>query len=162
MSLVIFITMRAITKPTNISFRSLLLNDVESIVDIENVNAEYPWSASNFSSSVTDNNTLSLGLFLEQKLVGYALALVALESADLLNIGIHSVYKRQGYGGALLTHLLAQLKEAAVTTVILEVRVENHNAINFYEKQGFEGIGIRENYYLNQEDAKIMKLRMPH
>jgi len=44
----------------------------------------------------------------------------------------------------------------------LEVRVENHNAINFYEKQGFEGVGIRENYYLNQEDAKIMKLRIPH
>ena len=162
MSLVIFITMKVITRPINISFRRLLLNDVESLVDIEKANTKHPWSASHFSSSIADNNTRSWGLAVEQKLIGYVLALVAPESADLLNIGIHPNYKRQGYGELLLTHLLVQLKEAAVNALILEVRVENHIAINFYQKQGFEGIGTREKYYSNREDAKILKLRISH
>jgi len=139
-----------------------LLNDVESLVDIEKLNTEHPWSASHFSSSVTNNKTLSYGLIVEQKLIGYALALVALESADLLNIGIHPDYKRQGFGKTLITHLLTELKQAAVNALILEVRVENHIAINFYQKQGFEGVGTREKYYSNREDAKIMKLRISH
>ena len=158
MSLGIFITMRVITKPINISFRELLLDDVDTLVDIEKANTEHTWSSSHFSSSVSNNNTLSYGLVVEQKLIGYTLALVALESADLLNIGIHPNYKRQGYGEALLTHLLAQLKEVAINALILEVRVENHIAINFYQKLGFEGVGAREKYYSNREDAKIMKL----
>ena len=162
MSLVIFIIMRAITKPINIFFRKLLLDDVESLVDIEKENTEHPWTAPHFSSSVVDKNTLSIGLVVEQKLIGYALALVVPESADLLNIGIHQNYKRQGYGEVLLTYLLVQLKEAAVSTLILEVRVENHIAINFYQKQGFEAFGIREKYYSNREGAKIMKLHIPY
>jgi ribosomal-protein-alanine N-acetyltransferase len=139
-----------------------LLNDVESLVGIERLNTEHPWPAAHFSSSVANNNTLSCGLIVEQKLIGYALTLVALESADLLNIGIHPNYKRQGFGESLLTHLLIQLKEATVSSLILEVRAENHIAINFYQKQGFEGVGIREKYYSNQEDAKIMKLDISH
>ena len=162
MSLVIFIIMKPTTRPINISFRKLLLNDVESLVGIERLNTEHPWPASHFSSSVANNNTLSCGLIVEQKLIGYALTLVALESADLLNIGIHPNYKRQGFGESLLTHLLIQLKEATVSSLILEVRAENHIAINFYQKQGFKGVGIREKYYSNQEDAKIMKLHISH
>jgi ribosomal-protein-alanine N-acetyltransferase len=154
--------MKPTTRPINISFRKLLLNDVESLVGIERLNTEHPWPAAHFSSSVANNNTLSCGLIVEQKLIGYALTLVALESADLLNIGIHPNYKRQGFGESLLTHLLIQLKEATVSSLILEVRVENHIAINFYQKQGFEGVGIREKYYSNQEDAKIMKLDISH
>jgi ribosomal-protein-alanine N-acetyltransferase len=154
--------MKAIIKPINISFRKLLLDDVETIVDIEKENTEHPWSSPHFSSSIVDKNTLSTGLVVEQKLIGYVLALVVPESADLLNIGIHPNYKRQGYGEALLTNLLVQLKESAVNTLILEVRVENHIAINFYQKQGFEGIGTREKYYSNREDAKIMKLHIPY
>ena len=161
MSLVIFIIMKATTRPINTSFRKLLLGDVKSLVDIETTNSEHPWSASHFSSSVDNRNTLTYGLIVEQQLIGYALALVALESADLLNIGIHPNYKRQGFGGTLLVHLLTELKQAAVNALILEVRVENHIAINFYEKQGFKGIGIREKYYSNREDAKIMKLLIP-
>jgi len=162
MSSVIFITMKVTTRLINISFRKLLLSDVESLVDIEKANTRHPWSVSHFSSSIANSNTLSFGLVVEQKLIGYALALVALESADLLNIGIHPNYKRQGYGESLLIHLLAQLKEAAVNALILEVRNENHIAINFYQKQGFEGIGTREKYYSNREDAKIMKLHIPY
>jgi len=162
MSLDIFITMKVTTRPINISFRKLSLDDVETLVDIEKLNTEYPWSASHFSSSITNNNTFSCGLIVGQKLIGYALTLVALESADLLNIGIHPNYKRQGFGESLLTHLVVQLKEVAVNALILEVRIENHIAINFYQKQEFEGVGIREKYYSNREDAKIMKLHISH
>jgi len=151
-----------ITKLINTSFRELQPSDVESLFDIENANNECPWSSLHFASSVVDNATLSYGLFIEQKLVGYALALVAIDTADLLNIGIHPNYKRLGYGKILLDYLLVQLKKMNINDLILEVRVKNHMAINFYQKQGFEDIGTRERYYSNQEDAKIMKIHISH
>lgn len=154
--------MRAITKPINTSFRGLQSSDVESMCDIEKINNEHPWSSSNFVSSVADNSTLSYGLFVEQKMVGYVLSLVAVDTADLLNIGIHPNYKRLGCGKMLLDHLLVQLKKMHINDLILEVRVINHIAINFYENQGFKGISTRERYYANQDDAKIMKLLIPN
>jgi len=162
MSLVTFITTKAITKPISISFRQLHSGDVDSLVAIEQANTEHPWSKANFVSSMADTNTLSVGLFLERDLIGYALVLVAIDSADLLNIGIHPKHKRQGYGKALLAHLLSQLKGVSVNALILEVRAENHIAINFYKKYGFEPIAIREGYYSNLESAKIMKLHIPY
>tara|TARA_B110000914_G_scaffold162485_1_gene143023 strand:- start:1119 stop:1577 length:459 start_codon:yes stop_codon:yes gene_type:complete len=151
-----------IIKPINISYRKLLLDDVETLVEIEKLNNRQTWSSAHFSSSIVDKNTLSIGLVAERRLIGYALALIVPESADLLNIGIQPNYKRQGYGEVLLNYLLVQLKKANVRALILEVGVENHIAINFYQKLGFEVFGIREKYYSNREDAKIMKLHIPY
>lgn len=162
MSLVTSIITKAIIKPISISFRQLHPGDVDSLVAIEQENTEHPWSKANFVSSMADTNTLSVGLFLERDLIGYALVLVAIDSADLLNIGIHPEHKRRGFGKVLLVHMLSQLKEVSVKALILEVRAENHIAINFYKKYGFEPIAIREGYYSNLEDAKIMKLHIPN
>ena len=160
MSLVIFITMKVITKPINISFRKLCVSDAKSLFDIESANTRHPWSVSNFESSLANCGTISDGLFVEGRLVGYALALVALDTADLLNIGIHPNYKRLGYGKLLLNQLLEQLQVIVVSDLFLEVGVKNHIAINFYQSQGFRVINTREKYYSNLEDAKIMKLHI--
>lgn len=161
MSLVIFITMRVITKPINTSFRKLGISDAESLFDLESTNTKHPWSFTNFETSLADLNTISDGLFVKDKLVGYILTLVAFDTADILNIGVHPDFKRLGCGKMLLDHLLAQLQKTVVCDLILEVRIENHIAINFYQKQGFVTVGTREKYYSNLEDAKIMKLHIP-
>ena len=42
----------------------------------------------------------------------------------------------------------------------LEVRLSNQSAINLYHKHGFEVVGRKVRYYMdNQEDAILMSLR---
>ena len=94
--------------------------------------------------------------------------MLALDTADILNIGIDADFKRQGYGTGLLNHLIEELKKKDIGEILLEVRAGNKSAIQFYKKQGFKEIYVRKNYYMknskNQsqgEDGIIMSIKIP-
>ena len=94
--------------------------------------------------------------------------MLAVDTADILNIGIDSDFKRQGYGTGLLNHLIEELKKKDIGEILLEVRSGNKSAIQFYKKQGFEEISVRKNYYTKnsknqsqREDGIIMSIQIP-
>ncbi len=94
--------------------------------------------------------------------------MLAVDTADILNIGIDPDFKRQGYGTGLLNHLIKGLRKSHIGEILLEVRAGNKSAIQFYKKQGFEKISVRKNYYMKdsknqsqREDGIIMSIRIP-
>ena len=93
--------------------------------------------------------------------------MLAVDTADILNIGIDSDFKRQGYGTGLLNHLIEELKKKDIGEILLEVRSGNKSAIQFYKKQGFDEISVRKNYYTKnsknqsqREDGIIMRIKI--
>jgi ribosomal-protein-alanine N-acetyltransferase len=107
-------------------------------------------------------------LSLNGKTIGYLIAMLVVDTADILNIGIDPDFKRKGHGTALLNYLIEELKTRNIGEILLEVRVGNKSAIQFYKKQGFEEILVRKNYYTknsrNQshiEDGIIMSIKIP-
>ena len=93
--------------------------------------------------------------------------MLAVDTADILNIGIDSDFKRQGYGSALLNQLIEELIKRDIGEILLEVRAGNKSAIQFYKKQGFEEISVRKNYYTknsknqsHREDGIIMRIKI--
>ena len=94
--------------------------------------------------------------------------MLAEDTADILNIGIDTDFKRQGYGTGLINHLIEELRKRNISEILLEVRAGNKSAIQFYNKQGFEKISVRKNYYMKnsnnqsqREDGIIMSTRIP-
>ena len=94
--------------------------------------------------------------------------MLAGDTADILNIGIDSDFKRQGYGTGLLNHLIEELKKKDIGEILLEVRAGNKSAIQFYKRQGFEEISVRKNYYTknskkqsHREDGIMMSIKIP-
>ncbi len=94
--------------------------------------------------------------------------MLALDSADILNIGIDPDFKRHGHGTALLNHLIEELRKRHIGEILLEVRAGNKSAIRFYKRQGFEEISVRKNYYMKnsknqsqREDGIMMGLKIP-
>jgi [ribosomal protein S18]-alanine N-acetyltransferase len=87
--------------------------------------------------------------------VGFALARVVLDEAELLLIGIHPEHRRAGYGRMLLDHLVAALRAAGVARLFLEVAESNRAATAFYRAAGFEPVGRRAKYY-EGEDALVL------
>ena len=94
--------------------------------------------------------------------------MLAGDTADILNIGIDTDFKRQGYGTALLNHLIKELRKRKICEILLEVRAGNKSAIQFYKRQGFEKISVRKNYYMKnsknqtkREDGIIMSIKIP-
>jgi ribosomal-protein-alanine N-acetyltransferase len=93
----------------------------------------------------------------EVPILGYAGMWIMADEAHITSIASHKEHRHQGIGEALLICLieLAIVKHARIVT--LEARVSNQIAQNLYYKFGFDKLGIRKAYYLdNREDAVIM------
>ena len=81
---------------------------------------------------------------------------------------IESGYVATGKQLGFTTRLIEELRKRHIGEILLEVRAGNKSAIQFYNKQGFEKISVRKNYYMKnsnnqsqREDGNIMSTRIP-
>ena len=95
------------------------------------------------------------------KVIGYCLYQVLFEQAEILRIGTHPDYQRQGIASQIFAQLNEELISNQVESLLLEVRADNAPAIALYEQQAFAVIHKRKSYYqvLHQPaiDALIMQ-----
>ena len=79
------------------------------------------------------------------------------DEAHITSIASGKDHRHQGIGEALLIALVELAMAKKVRIVTLEARVSNQIAQNLYYKFGFDKLGVRKAYYLdNKEDAVIM------
>ena len=81
------------------------------------------------------------------KVIGYCLYQVIFEQAEILRIGTHPDYQRQGIASQIFAQLNEELMSNQVESLLLEVRADNAPAIALYEQQAFAVIHTRKNYY---------------
>jgi len=167
MSLAITIKTKPTTRRTSISFNRLTSIEIPSALSIEEQNSDYPWSQLQFTTSIENSKNLCYCLSQNGKTIGYLIAMLAVDTADILNIGIDSDFQRKGYGTGLINHLIEELKKKDIGEILLEVRAGNKSAIQFYKRQGFEEISVRKNYYTknsknqsHREDGIIMSIKI--
>ena len=158
MSLDISTRMSQTTKPINISFKELDIEFNQEISLIENRIHRNPWSKEQIKESFQNKNNLAIGTFNQDELIGYCFMLIAQTEAEILNIATDINFQRKGLGETLLKECFERLKSHKVKNLFLEVRQSNHAAKNLYSKMGFKTIGIRKNYYSDNEDASMMQL----
>jgi len=73
------------------------------------------------------------------------------------NIALRPPYRGQGFGTALMHHVLDEARRLGARRATLEVRAGNTGARRLYERLGFYVAGTRRNYYTNPvEDALIL------
>ncbi len=93
----------------------------------------------------------------ELPIVGFAGMWIMADEAHVASIASHKEYRHQGIGEALLISLIELAIKKHARIVTLEARVSNQVAQNLYYKFGFDKLGVRKAYYLdNKEDAVIM------
>ena len=134
--------------------------NLDEIVKIENRCHLTPWTNKNFIDSYGAKNLFKV-LKNENDIIGYYIALFALDECELLNITITSELQKKGFGELMLKDLFSECREVNIVNIFLEVRKSNLLAIRLYKKNGFNEIGIRNNYYQNKdgnEDAILMGL----
>lgn len=150
------------TLKTQYQFRPMQMDDLDAIMAIEPYIYPYPWTRGNFSDSL--NSGYSAWVLLEQgKVIGYALLMMVLDEAHLLNLSIAKSYQKQGLGRLLLENMLKIAKNHHAANMFLEVRPSNISAIALYENIGFNEMAIRRGYYPaanGREDAVLMGLAL--
>ena len=147
---------------SNDQFRPMQLNDLDAIMAIEPYIYPYPWTRGNFSDSL--NSGYSAWVLLRNEvIIGYALVMMVLDEAHLLNLSVAKAYQKQGLGRILLEHMIQIAKNNQAANMFLEVRPSNISAIALYENMGFNEMAIRRGYYPaknGREDAVLMGLAL--
>ena len=147
---------------TSASFRPLNMGDLETVMAIERDIYPFPWTRGNFSDSLNAGYSCWV-CEVEKKMLGYAVMMVVLDEAQLLNISISRSVQGQGYGRKLLEHMIVIARGFGAKNMFLEVRPSNRSALRLYEKIGFNEFSVRKNYYPNnigREDALLMGMML--
>lgn len=128
---------------------------VAEIAEIEAQSFKTPWSAQMIADEL--KNPLANCFVVEKD--GQVLAYMGyyriLDEAHITNIAVKPDEKRKGYGKALLSFVLDEMKDVGVSKVTLEVNEKNIAAIRLYESFGFRPAGRRKKYYEGVDDALI-------
>lgn len=145
--------------------RRMTMDDIPSVVEIENRCFSLPWSKKSFEDSLGRDDTLFLVCEVSEEhetakqIAGYMGLYLSFEEASVTNVAVSSRFRKKGYGEALVEKAKELAKEASAESIFLEVRQSNVPAISLYKKLGFEEIGIRKKFYEHPvEDAIIMKV----
>ncbi len=150
--------MNAQLKPANVSFREIQTSDLDAVMQIEIVNFPFPWTAGNFRDSINSGH-ICVVLEIDKTIIGYAILMMVLDEAHLLNISVAPSHKGQGLGRYLLDHMMQIGRERGGLNMFLEVRPSNVSAITLYESIGFNEMGVRPGYYPapnGRENAVLM------
>ena len=136
------------------------LIDLPTVAAIERSLYEFPWTHGNFADSIDSNYSCWVYRY-DRDIIGYAILMLAVNEAHLLNISIDSGFQRRGLGRALLQRLVHVAREFRAERLILEVRPSNIAGLALYAFHGFSQIGRRRNYYPaanGREDALVLGL----
>ncbi len=153
--------MSAVLNP-NYAFRPMQEADLDAVMKIEPTVYSHPWTRGNFNDSLQSRHNAWV-LTQQDEIIAYALMMIVLDEAHLLNISVAKQYQQQGFGRLLLTHMIDQARELNTLNMFLEVRVSNIAAITLYEDIGFVEMSIRRGYYpapKGREDAVLMGLAL--
>lgn len=149
--------MNAILKP-HVEMLPMNMSDLDEIMAVENVVYPFPWSRGNFADSISAGYSAWV-CRIGGELVGYAVVMLALDEAHLLNISVDANRQGMGFGARLLRHAMQVARDRGAVKLLLEVRPSNVQALALYQHFGFVRIGVRKNYYPaveGREDAIVL------
>jgi ribosomal-protein-alanine N-acetyltransferase len=89
--------------------------------------------------------------------LGFVLARVAADEAEILTLAVAPAARRQGHGGALLAAAMAQAAARGAASMFLDVAADNAAARALYAAAGFAEVGRRRRYYADGADALVLR-----
>ena len=149
--------MNVVLKP-RLEFLPMADVDVDPVFAAEQRIYPFPWTVGNFRDSLAAGYSSWICRH-EGQMVGYAVMMVVIDEAHLLNISILPEHQRQGYGSDLLSHLCQVARGHGAKRMLLEVRPSNNSGQALYRRFLFSEIGRRKGYYAapgGREEAVVM------
>ena len=137
--------MSAVPAP-RLEFVPMAMADVERVAREEAAIYEFPWTFGNFADSLAAGYSSWVARE-AGRLVGYAVMMLVIDEAHLLNISVLPELQRRGRGSALLHHLFGVARGHGATRIFLEVRPSNDSGRALYARHGFATVGERRGYY---------------
>jgi ribosomal-protein-alanine N-acetyltransferase len=137
------------------AIRSMELSDIPAVATLEQDVYDNPWSVRVFYDELARSNRRYLVAEDDTGVVGYGGILVVESDAHITTLAVDPAARRQHLGTRLMLALVDAAVQIGVDHITLEVRMSNEGAQRLYERFGFNPVGLRKNYY-RDEDALVM------
>jgi len=145
------------------TFRVATAFDLPVFVSLDKELFPYsPWSASQYKeefSSPTRHFVVAVDD--AQNIIGYAGVFApGAAEADVLTVGVVPSQRGKGIARQLMALLTDWAGQQGSTAMMLEVKVDNLEAIGLYESLGYSKLNIRKDYFGAGLDALVMRLEL--
>lgn len=137
--------------------------DVESVARLEQSNLGVDaWSADLVAQGVTGTLPTIRYLVAEAdgQVVGYAVASIVADIAELQRIAVDAHHRRTGLATELLDCVVDEARKEDADRLLIEVREGNDGALAFYAARGFVEIARRPGYYRDGTTAIVLRLQL--
>ncbi len=130
------------------------LGDVATILGLERAcfkSLEETFNRRQIKNLILNPRATVTAAVLDGQVVGWAVGLIRQhrhsQSGRLYAVAVHPDHRGKQLGRGLAEHALLSLSQLGISRVFLEVRSDNHTAINLYRKLGFIGHRFLPKYY---------------
>ncbi len=146
-----------------ISYRVATPFDLPVFVSLDKELFPYsPWSASQYKeefSSPTRHFVVAVDE--AQSIIGYAGVFApGGAEADVLTVGVVPNHRGRGIARHLMALITDWARNQGSTAMMLEVKVDNAEAIGLYESLGYSKLNTRKDYFGAGLDALVMRLKL--
>ena len=143
-----------------ITYRSANAQDIPVMVSLDKQLFPYsPWSTGQYREEISaPTRHFIVALDDAQNIIGYAGVFApGGTAADILTVGVVPEHRGQGIAKALMTLLTEWSKTQGSNAMMLEVKIDNLEAISLYESLGYMKLNIRKDYFGSGLDALVMR-----
>jgi ribosomal-protein-alanine N-acetyltransferase len=146
-----------------ITYRTANSFDLPVFVSLDKELFPYsPWSASQYReefSSPTRHFVVAVDD--AESIIGYAGVFAPGQTeADILTVGVVPNHRGKGIAKALMALLTDWARAQGSTAMMLEVKIDNSEAIGLYQSLGYSKLNIRKDYFGAGLDAQVMRLEL--
>lgn len=136
--------------------RKMTAMDLAGVVAVEHDVFLSPWTQDMFKEEIENKLATYLVVEIAGEIVGYAGFWGVIYEAQITNVAIKQDFQRKGLGHALMKELIEEAKRQNLVRMSLEVRPSNPTARGLYFDFGFEEVGVRPGYYMDNGEAAIL------
>ncbi len=153
------------TEKRDVNLVSLLWAGHELAGEIAGLHAqlfEQPWDTASVGKMLEHpgSTTLIARTGFPKASVGFAMAQMGADEAEILSIGVVEPWQRVGLGKRLVVGVERALVRAGVKRLFLEVAEDNAAARALYQGMGFAEAARRKGYYARTNSAAVDALVM--
>jgi ribosomal-protein-alanine N-acetyltransferase len=138
--------------------------DLPVFVSLDNELFPYsPWSASQYKEEFSaPTRHFVVALDETESIIGYAGVFApGRAEADVLTVGVIPSQRGKGIARQLMAQITDWARQQGSTAMMLEVKVDNLEAIGLYDSLGYSKLNIRKDYFGAGLDALVMRLELP-
>lgn len=136
---------------------------LDAVHAVEQAAYTHPWTRANFDDSLAAGYHAQV-LAAGSDVLGYFLAMRAVDDVHLLNLTVAPRWQQQGWARVLLEALALWTRTSGARWLWLEVRGGNVRAQQIYAAAGYRVVGRRKNYYPAtgglREDALVLSRQL--